>query len=157
MGSLPFTFCMVLLCACRQDETRPYTGVLGYWTADARARARGWNCEGLGRDALDCNGTVGDTVYQVLSDSTGTVLRVQKRWRVPPGRLLRHLQLLTNDLSSLGPGRRCDPRHPERLMWRASGYRIELLPEGDSAGYVLQADTILRRPSPRDTLPCPAA
>ena len=157
MGSIPFALCIILLCACQQNERRPYTGVLGYWTADARARAHGWHCVALERDALDCTGTVGDTVYRVLSDSIGTVLRVQKRWRVPPGRLLRQLQLLINDLSSQEPGRRCDPSHPERLMWQASGYRIELLPEGDSAGYVFLADSILKRGGRRDTLPCPAA
>ncbi len=42
-------------------------------------------------------------------------------------------------------------------MWQAAGYRIQLWPHGDSAGYVLLADNLLRRPGPLDTLSCPAA
>ena len=143
--------------ACQHPERQPYTGVLGYWTADARARAHGWECESLSSRRFECGGLVGDTVYRVMSDSIGTVLRAQKRWRVPPGRLLRHLSLLTNDLSTYGPGRRCEPSHPERLTWQAAGYRIQLRPHGDSAGYVLLADSLLRRPGLLDTVPCPAA
>jgi hypothetical protein len=148
---------LLSLGTCQHPERQPYTGVLGYWTADARARAQGWGCQPLSSKGLDCGGLVGDTAYRVMSDSMGTVLRVQKRWLVPPGRLLRHLRLLTNDLSGLEPGRRCDPSHPERLTWQASGYRIELRPEGDSAGYVFLADSVLRRGGNRDTIPCPAA
>jgi hypothetical protein len=143
--------------ACQHPERQPYTGVLGYWTADARARAHDWECRQLPTEGFDCGGIVGDTMYSVISDSIGTVLRVQKRWLVPPGRLPRHLMLLTNDLSGLGPGRRCDTNHPERLAWRGAGYRIQLWPHGDSVGYVLLADSLLRRGGRLDTIPCPAA
>jgi hypothetical protein len=142
--------------ACQHPERQPYTGVLGYWIADARARAHGWKCESLSSRGSECGGLVGDTVYRVIADSIGTVLRVQKRWQVPPGRLLRHLNLLTNDLSRHGPGLPCEPSHPERLTWQAAGYRIQLWPHGDSAGYVLLADSLPRPPVPMDTVPCAA-
>jgi hypothetical protein len=142
---------------CHDPERQPYTGVLGYWTADARARAHGWACESLSSKRFDCGGLVGDTAYRVTSDSVSTVLRVQKRWLVPPGRLLRHLALLTNDLGGVTPGRRCDPSHPERLIWQAAGYRIQLWPQADSAGYVLLADSLLGGQWKQDTIPCPAA
>jgi hypothetical protein len=146
--------------ACPKPERQPYTGVLGYWTADARARAREWECKPVASKGFDCSGLIRDTVLSVTSDSIGTVVRVQRRWLVPPGRLLRHPALLTNDLVGRGPGRRCDPSHPERLIWQASGYRIQLWPQGDSAGYVLLADGVLqahRPPFRPETIPCPAA
>jgi hypothetical protein len=143
--------------ACQHPQHQPYTGVLGYWTADARARAHGWKCKRLSATTFNCGGLVGDTAYSVMSDSIGTVLRVQKRWLVPPGRLLRNLLLLADDMGGLDPGRNCDPSHPERLMWQAAGYRIQLWPNGDSAGYVLFADTIVQGNGQRDTIPCPAA
>jgi hypothetical protein len=143
--------------ACQRPEHQPYTSVLGYWTADARGRARTWHCDRLETRRLDCGGLVGDTAYRVLSDSAGSVLRVQKRWLVPPGRLVRHLALLTNDLNRGDSGRRCDAGHPERLTWQAAGYRIELWPSADSAGYVYLADTTRTWGQRRDTIPCPGA
>lgn len=147
----------LIVAACQHPERQPYTGVLGYWTADARARARTWHCDRGETRRLECGGLVGDTAYRVLSDSPGSVLSVQKRWLVPPGRLVRHLALLTNDLDRGGSGRRCDADHPERLVWQAAGYRIELWPSADSAGYVYLADTTRARVEKRDTIPCPAA
>jgi hypothetical protein len=148
---------MLSVIACQHPTHQPYTGVLGYWTADARARAHGWKCKPLSSTTFDCGGRVGDTAYNVVSDSVGTVLRVQKRWLVPPGRLLRNLTLLANDVGGRDPARRCDPSHPERLMWQAAGYRIQLWPTADSVGYVLLADSVLPQNGQRDTLPCPAA
>jgi hypothetical protein len=149
---------VLLLVGCQRRVAPPYTGVLGYWTAEARARATVWRCEPPDPEGVrTCRGLVADSSYWVRSDSSGTVLEVRKRWRVPPGRLLRHLQILAQGFNQGRPSHECGSGQNRRDVWPASGYFTELSPASDSAGYLLVADTGLYSRSVRDTLPCPAA
>ena len=56
-------FSVLLFVGCYGDVEPSYSGALGYWTAEARARATTWHCERLADGGRACNGVVADTAY----------------------------------------------------------------------------------------------
>ena len=148
-------FSVLLFVGCYGDVEPSYSGALGYWTAEARARATTWHCERLADGGRACNGVVADTAYFVHSHPGGLVLEVRKRWRVPPGRVLRHLALLEVGFDHGPPAYLCGTGRDRRQVWRLHSHFAELSPAVDSAGYMLIADTARYSRHATDTL-CPA-